>query len=1087
VSVVACLSDLKHTISEALVLEPHDSVVLWVDVCGFTSMAEKMTPQQLSTTMSRCFSVLVDSVSKHGGDVLKFCGDALLCEFRDIQGNFELKEGMDAALISACICAVEIQNEKTSSEINMEGGLDIKLKVSIAMGTAHALLGGGLHDRWEYFLMGEPLQQIRIADQLCTPGGIIMGDSAAIRLMQLLPDCDLQSNSTTKPMSRLHNTRPSSITIDIPQSLSVLEDSDSSGGKVLRQLHRTRSTTTGLEPNTAPERAEKMPRRRVTSPSQLLVASQSEETQNSFEITPSSTSSENELSTAEDLKEFKLSSEGQGRSMRAASLGQQRRERMRSTRSKTETKLPRWQSLSVQDRISSHALFNDVTITIPQKGIENLERDKPFHRYFMLLKLGSLKGAPVLKEIISVPQQHGDLINPLSYFVPMEALSQKFLYRTHISTNPLFFYDSVGDVKDVSVSFIKIQSITESMFLNSVLENKLYSKFISAREQGAMFSNAIHECLNVINSSLFQHGGLLRQMLCDDKGTVAICVFGLLGTRSKEVDASLAIVSALEIKHQLKSRYNHDACVGVASGLAYCGVIGNQKRAEFVVLGDTVNTAARIMAFADKGDHGVVCSQTAWEQSFKSRLLRYIPGAAETIAMKNKVQRQMVYFPNMRDDALTLHPSIHCLLSSFSNLLQSLSSMQFFCRNESKSDCLFVAGNKGMGKSAVCEYLRYQAFINNMSNRCLMIQGNQFRTDIDTEQKEDENESLLFAFLINMFKQIFGDSKKAASSIIKTIESRLECAIPYMQYLTLLFHSSSNDILTSQRRLVHKLETAEAATGNEAVIPELAMALIRLAYEGDASLLLLVDDLDQLDESILNWLRMLTNEPCNNFSNVKNGDNVVNNRLFGTNTRKLHISLVSTFSPDFCSEAENLFPSSSVITLCPLSKASSRLFLTHELHTLGCQDTATEVLDYAIGVSMGIPFLIKEMASWIRRSSYFEQYLVKKGDLPFSVLKWRKQIKTNLLVPSKLQNTSSEYSTKSMMEPLRLEVEHVGGLLTSITQSDSLNIRTKLNEESVDIFRSNPLGKSISESDEEFKNNAFSSKVSYLEYTETLQ
>ena len=45
--------------------------------------------------------------------------------------------------------------------------------------------------------------------------------------------------------------------------------------------------------------------------------------------------------------------------------------------------------------------------------------------------------------------------------------------------------------------------------------------------------------------------------------------------------------------------------VGVATGIVWCGVIGNLKRKEYTVLGDVVNLSARMMANA--GPMGILC------------------------------------------------------------------------------------------------------------------------------------------------------------------------------------------------------------------------------------------------------------------------------------------------------------------------------------------------------------------------------------------------------------------------------------------------------------------------------------------------
>ena len=41
--------------------------------------------------------------------------------------------------------------------------------------------------------------------------------------------------------------------------------------------------------------------------------------------------------------------------------------------------------------------------------------------------------------------------------------------------------------------------------------------------------------------------------------------------------------------------------VGIASGLTFCGEVGNERRREYAAVGDTVNLAARLMEAAEPG------------------------------------------------------------------------------------------------------------------------------------------------------------------------------------------------------------------------------------------------------------------------------------------------------------------------------------------------------------------------------------------------------------------------------------------------------------------------------------------------------
>src|SRR4029077_15159111 len=53
--------------------------VIWLsDMRGFTSMADRMPPQELVELLNSYFDCQVPAIAKHGGEVLKFIGDGLL-------------------------------------------------------------------------------------------------------------------------------------------------------------------------------------------------------------------------------------------------------------------------------------------------------------------------------------------------------------------------------------------------------------------------------------------------------------------------------------------------------------------------------------------------------------------------------------------------------------------------------------------------------------------------------------------------------------------------------------------------------------------------------------------------------------------------------------------------------------------------------------------------------------------------------------------------------------------------------------------------------------------------------------------------
>ncbi|MCX7313016.1 MAG: adenylate/guanylate cyclase domain-containing protein [Alphaproteobacteria bacterium] len=80
--------------------------IIWLsDMRGFTSLAERLPPQQLVDLLNRYFDCQVPPIVKHGGEVLKFMGDGLLAIFPLTGGNGETCGICERALA----CAREAQ------------------------------------------------------------------------------------------------------------------------------------------------------------------------------------------------------------------------------------------------------------------------------------------------------------------------------------------------------------------------------------------------------------------------------------------------------------------------------------------------------------------------------------------------------------------------------------------------------------------------------------------------------------------------------------------------------------------------------------------------------------------------------------------------------------------------------------------------------------------------------------------------------------------------------------------------------------------------------------------------------------------
>jgi adenylate cyclase len=147
----------------------------------------------------------------------------------------------------------------------------------------------------------------------------------------------------------------------------------------------------------------------------------------------------------------------------------------------------------------------------------------------------------------------------------------------------------------------------------------------------------LNEYFTRVTDVIFDHGGMIDKYI----GDAVMAVFG--APISKGNDAARAVETAVQMQ-RLMAEINRDAQardwpelqigIGINTGLVTAGNIGSPRRLDYTVVGDTVNTASRIMDSADGGKI-LISEFTAAElgQSYRMRKLplRRIRGRSEPV------------------------------------------------------------------------------------------------------------------------------------------------------------------------------------------------------------------------------------------------------------------------------------------------------------------------------------------------------------------------------------------------------------------------------------------------------------------------
>jgi len=121
--------------------EKKEATFLFTDVRGFTSLSERLEPEEVTEIMNKVLTIQANAVKKYEGMVDKYIGDAMMAIFN---APLDLDNHKEAAIL----CATEIQDKIKLSGLGVEIGVGIN--------TGYAVIGNmGSDTRFDYTAIGD--------------------------------------------------------------------------------------------------------------------------------------------------------------------------------------------------------------------------------------------------------------------------------------------------------------------------------------------------------------------------------------------------------------------------------------------------------------------------------------------------------------------------------------------------------------------------------------------------------------------------------------------------------------------------------------------------------------------------------------------------------------------------------------------------------------------------------------------------------------------------------------------------------------------------------------------------------------------
>jgi len=159
-----------------LASETVEATVVFLDICGFTSLAETLAPTDVVSLLNTYFDLIVKEVIAQNGHVDKFMGDAVMAVFR---GEHHLDRAIDAALSARAALQ--------QSNATLPPGFEYRPEVSIGVNTGEVVsgnIGSASLKRLDYTVIGDVVNTSQRLQSVGKAGQIIISEAVYLKVKE---------------------------------------------------------------------------------------------------------------------------------------------------------------------------------------------------------------------------------------------------------------------------------------------------------------------------------------------------------------------------------------------------------------------------------------------------------------------------------------------------------------------------------------------------------------------------------------------------------------------------------------------------------------------------------------------------------------------------------------------------------------------------------------------------------------------------------------------------------------------------------------------------------------------------------------
>ncbi len=123
--------------------------VLFADVANYTSMAEKLDPEEVHRIMDECFRILTDAIHRYEGTVNQFTGGGVMALFGAPVSHEDHAQ-------QACLAALDIQEALARYSEHLQKTLKIDFQMRVGLNSGPVVVGSIGDDlRMDYSAIGD--------------------------------------------------------------------------------------------------------------------------------------------------------------------------------------------------------------------------------------------------------------------------------------------------------------------------------------------------------------------------------------------------------------------------------------------------------------------------------------------------------------------------------------------------------------------------------------------------------------------------------------------------------------------------------------------------------------------------------------------------------------------------------------------------------------------------------------------------------------------------------------------------------------------------------------------------------------------